>query len=338
MNLPKLHSITKKIFVACLGAFLLVFLLLHMSANLCILRNDSGVWYSDFCHFFGSNYVIKVMEIVLMAGILFHVLLTIWLWFTNRQARGSVRYHHASRTKTHTGSKLMIWTGVLILVALFVHFTDFYFVKMGLVDGKYMMKSKDFVEQIQKPEAQQSPALSAALTMAQYAAQSGMSPEEMLEGSIKDLEMQMQMVNADDTNAAQSAAMYQQQLTQMNEMKQHVPLATAMISVMNGEKWVHNLSVDQRDALVEAMPELEVEPDFYFTAREKFHNIWMVLFYLAFFVVLWFHLRHAFASAFQTLGLNNYKYSPAIEFCSIAYAWIICLGFAIVPIVVFFVL
>ena len=44
MDLPKIHSITKKIFVALVGGFLLMFLLFHMTANLFILRHDDGQW------------------------------------------------------------------------------------------------------------------------------------------------------------------------------------------------------------------------------------------------------------------------------------------------------
>ncbi|MBO4599304.1 MAG: hypothetical protein J5641_01055, partial [Bacteroidales bacterium] len=127
MNLPKIHSISKKICVALLGGFLLIFLLFHACANLCILRHDDGAWYNAFCHFMGTNYIVKVFEVILLATIALHILLTVWLWFTNQLAR-PVKYHQRSRTKTHTGSKLMIWTGVLIFACLILHFTDFYFV------------------------------------------------------------------------------------------------------------------------------------------------------------------------------------------------------------------
>lgn len=134
MNLPKIHSITKKIFVALLGVFLSIFLLFHSAANLCILRHDGGAWYNAFCDFMGTNYVVKVFEIILLGAFLLHIVLTMWLAFTNRLARPK-GYHKAQRSKTHTGSKLQIWTGILILVCLLLHFMDFYFVKLGLVDG-----------------------------------------------------------------------------------------------------------------------------------------------------------------------------------------------------------
>ena len=98
-------------------------------------------------------------------------------------------------------------------------------------------------------------------------------------------------------------------------------------------KWVKHISKEEKAALIEAG--YEVEPDFYLLTREKFRNPVIMLLYLVFFVIVWFHMRHAFASAFQTLGLNNYKYSKAIEICAIIYAWFVCLAFTAVDILVF---
>lgn len=134
MNLPKIHSISKKILVALLGAFLSIFLLFHAAANLCILRNDGGEWYNAFCDFMSTNYVVKVFEIILLGSLLLHIVLAIWLAITNKQARPQ-GYHKSQRSKTHTGSKLQVWTGILLLAGLLAHFMDFYFVKLGLVDG-----------------------------------------------------------------------------------------------------------------------------------------------------------------------------------------------------------
>ena len=141
MNLPKIHSISKKILVALLGAFLSVFLLFHASANLCILRNDGGAWYNAFCDFMGTNYIIKAFEIVLLGTFFLHIALTLWLAFTNKLARPK-GYHKPQRSKTHVGSKLQVWTGILIIACLLLHFMDFYFVKLGWVD-----RNPNFYEQ-----------------------------------------------------------------------------------------------------------------------------------------------------------------------------------------------
>lgn len=141
MNLPKIHSISKKILVSLLGAFLSIFLLFHASANLCLLRQDGGAWYNAFCDFMRDNYVIKVLEIGLLASLLLHIVLALWLAITNKMARPK-GYHKPQRSKTHTGSKLQVWTGILLLAGLIAHFMDFYFVKLGWVDG-----SLNFYEQ-----------------------------------------------------------------------------------------------------------------------------------------------------------------------------------------------
>ena len=52
-------------------------------------------------------------------------------------------------------------------------------------------------------------------------------------------------------------------------------------------------------------------------------------------MVLFIHMRHAFPSAFQTLGLNNYKYAKAIDILGQIYAWVVCLMFVAVVILVY---
>ena len=314
MDLPKIHSITKKLFVALVGGFLLLFLLFHMTANLFILRHDDGTWYSAFCHFMGSNWVVKIFEIVLLGVIALHILLTMWLAFTNRLAR-PVRYHQASRSKTHPGSKLMIWTGILIFVCLGIHFYDFYFVKIGVVKGDYMVE----VEKLQNDEVN---------SILQYSAQSGMAPADV----VATVENQMAMY-ADQMTPDQQAEMK----GNLEKLRAAVPVAEIIAIGQRSEdgKWIRHLDYDQRTMLKEQVPDCGVEPDFYFMTRDKFSHLHIVIGYLFFFVILFFHLMHAFPSVFQTLGLNNYKYNPIIEALGKIYTWIIVLGFAAVPILVY---
>lgn len=59
-------------------------------------------------------------------------------------------------------------------------------------------------------------------------------------------------------------------------------------------------------------------------------------FYSGFYVLamggLAFHLAHGFQSGFQTLGLNHPKYTPWIKAAGYAFAALISLGFAILPV------
>ncbi|MDR0620030.1 MAG: succinate dehydrogenase cytochrome b subunit [Bacteroidales bacterium] len=142
MKFFRFASVTKKITLAIMGLFLIVFLLLHGAINLCLLRSDGGEWFKAAAHFMGTNWIVKVMEIVLMAAFLIHIILAVTLQIQNWLAR-PIRYRVATKSKTSLGSKLMIYTGLMVLCFLCIHFMDFYFVKLGLVEGKYQVEIKD---------------------------------------------------------------------------------------------------------------------------------------------------------------------------------------------------
>ncbi len=67
-----------------------------------------------------------------------------------------------------------------------------------------------------------------------------------------------------------------------------------------------------------------------------FSNIYFVIFYVVCMVIIGLHLWHGFWSSFQTLGLNHRKYTPLIHAVGYAYSILIPLGFAIIPLVVYF--
>jgi len=122
-------SITKKVTLALIGLFLMTFLMLHLGINLCLLRDDGGEWFRAAAHFMGTNYIVKTFEIVLFAAIFLHIGLALIIQIHNWRAR-PIGYASRSRTQTAFGSKLMIWTGILIVLFLGLHFLNFYFAKV----------------------------------------------------------------------------------------------------------------------------------------------------------------------------------------------------------------
>lgn len=127
-------SITQKIWMALLGLFLMVFLVVHLGINLCLLRADGGLWFQEAAHFMGTNYVVKVFEIFLFGGIVFHIILGIILQIKNWISR-PVRYKISNKSSTPFLSKYMIYTGGIILIFLVIHFMNFYFIKLGWVES-----------------------------------------------------------------------------------------------------------------------------------------------------------------------------------------------------------
>jgi succinate dehydrogenase / fumarate reductase, cytochrome b subunit len=73
---------------------------------------------------------------------------------------------------------------------------------------------------------------------------------------------------------------------------------------------------------------------------ENFYSVAHTLFripaydyiYLTCFVLLGFHLYHAFSSAFQTLGLNHRIWTPVVKVIALIYAILIPAGFAFIAV------
>jgi succinate dehydrogenase / fumarate reductase, cytochrome b subunit len=76
--------------------------------------------------------------------------------------------------------------------------------------------------------------------------------------------------------------------------------------------------------------------DLYSRVAEAFKNPLIVAAYVIGQIVLAMHLWHGFQSAFQTLGLNHKKYTPAIKFIGKLYSIIVPAGFALIPLYHFF--
>lgn len=69
---------------------------------------------------------------------------------------------------------------------------------------------------------------------------------------------------------------------------------------------------------------------------EKFKIGGYVVFYIACFLFMGFHLIHGFQSAFQSLGLNHRVFTPVIRFLGIAYTVLVTAGFIWIPVYIYF--
>jgi succinate dehydrogenase / fumarate reductase cytochrome b subunit len=76
--------------------------------------------------------------------------------------------------------------------------------------------------------------------------------------------------------------------------------------------------------------------DLYSKVDASFSQVWIIGIYVISMIGLALHLMHGFGSAFQTLGLNHKKYTPAINFVGVLFSIIIPLMFAIIPVLMYF--
>jgi succinate dehydrogenase / fumarate reductase cytochrome b subunit len=119
--------------MALAGLFLITFLPVHLGINLMLLKEDPEP-FNKAAHFMATFPPVKLMEITLFMAILIHVSWGIFLQIRNWLAR-PVGYVSGSKSETSFFSRFMIWTGLSILTFMVLHFFNFYFVKIGLVQG-----------------------------------------------------------------------------------------------------------------------------------------------------------------------------------------------------------
>ena len=78
------------------------------------------------------------------------------------------------------------------------------------------------------------------------------------------------------------------------------------------------------------------KPNHFNEVRAAFSDPIYVVLYVLSMIILGFHLNHGFQSAFQTLGINDKKYTPVIANLGRAYSILVPLLFAFIPVYFYF--
>ena len=122
-------SIGKKLSMAISAIFLMVFLLQHFLINITSVFSES--LFNMLSHFMGTNPLVQfLLQPILIAGVLFHFIMGFVLEFENRKA-ASTAYAMVDGKKNSTWmSRNMIWSGMVILAFLVLHFIDFWIPEM----------------------------------------------------------------------------------------------------------------------------------------------------------------------------------------------------------------
>ena len=90
--------------------------------------------------------------------------------------------------------------------------------------------------------------------------------------------------------------------------------------------------------LVAVPKDVEGAHDFYNMILNLFRDPYYAWLYVVCMIFLAFHLNHAFQSAFQTMGWNNVKYTPIINFVGTAFSIVVPAGFAFIPLYVLYIM
>ena len=116
-------SLGKKYLMALTGLFLCSFLVIHFLGNITLYIDP--VQFNEYTRFMSSNPIIRVMEIVLVAGFLTHIIDAIKLTRANKKAQ-PVKYA-MDKKQSSWYSRNMGLTGSVILAFLVLHLQSFWY-------------------------------------------------------------------------------------------------------------------------------------------------------------------------------------------------------------------
>ena len=146
-------SIGKKVAMSLSAFFLISFLLLHVAINL--LSVVSAEMYNEASHFMGTNPIIQlVMQPILIFGVLFHFTMGFVLEFQNKSAR-PIKYEMKNEKGNSSWlSRNMIYSGLVILAFLGLHFYDFWIpeIKYKYIEFQAPDEHRYFAELVHKFE------------------------------------------------------------------------------------------------------------------------------------------------------------------------------------------
>lgn len=124
-------SLGRKYLMALTGLFLCSFLVIHLIGNVALFTDP--VQFNEYTRFMSSNPLIRIMEIVLVAGFLTHIIDAVLLTRANKAAQ-PVKYAMDNK-KSSWYSRNMGLTGSIILVFLIIHLQSFWYgYKFGAIE------------------------------------------------------------------------------------------------------------------------------------------------------------------------------------------------------------
>ena len=119
-------SLGRKLLMALTGLFLILFLAVHLSGNLQLLKGDGGRAFKVYAEFMTTNPVIKVISYGNYFFILLHIFVGTMLSMKNRSARGAEGYAVTSGKSSAWSSRNMGILGTIIFIFLVIHMRQFW--------------------------------------------------------------------------------------------------------------------------------------------------------------------------------------------------------------------
>jgi len=298
-------SIAKKYWMAITGLFLCLFLVGHLLGNLQLIfkvGEEGRRAFNEYAYFMSHNIVIKIMSYATYLSILFHAIDGIMLAVQNKKARPVGYAYNKPGANSSTASRNMAVLGSAIFIFIAIHMSNFWW-KMKY--SSEPMPLHLMTKEITVPVGQ-NPLTGEAVN--------------------NTIEVKYALTTHGDYTTLVEKNLTSNEEREYAKIKDGTKIIQADTDVELGEgyKDLHSLTVAffGQDRTDEGVP------------ANKYAGLAVALYALAM-LVLSFHLWHGFASAFQSLGINHARYTPAIRIFGKVFSIVVPLLFAIIPIILF---
>jgi succinate dehydrogenase / fumarate reductase cytochrome b subunit len=119
-------SIGKKLVMSLTGISLLLFLLVHATVNGMIFFDDNGETFNTYAHFMSHNWLLRIIEVGLFAGLILHIVQGLMLTAQNNSKRPVKYAVNPGNTTSAWYSRSMGILGSLLLIFLVIHLSHFW--------------------------------------------------------------------------------------------------------------------------------------------------------------------------------------------------------------------
>lgn len=297
-------SIAKKYWMALTGLFLCTFLVGHLLGNLQLIfkvGEEGRRAFNEYAYFMQHNIFIKVLSYLTYISILFHAIDGLLLAFQNKKARPQKYAYNNPNANSSMVARQMALLGTIILVFIATHMVNFW-AKMHFVE----MPLHHVTKEVEMPHV------------------------NPMNG-----QMSSEMVNVDYYLTTNGEFLPMNHPAQSSDELSFVSKALDHKSIERvDETFFYN---DKDLQIGEGYKDLHSVVMAFFgqsvdgVKTNKLALVATILYVLSM-LALSFHLWHGFASAFQSLGINHKRYTPAIKFIGKAFSILIPLAFAIIPV------
>lgn len=121
-------TVGKKVVMAATGLAMFVFLIGHLAGNLLLFSDDPGPFNQYSHRLISLGGLLVVVELILLAFFLGHIVSGISVTWNNRKSRTSryEKYKSAGKPSQQTlSSSTMIWTGIILFIFVPLHVYTF---------------------------------------------------------------------------------------------------------------------------------------------------------------------------------------------------------------------